>query len=94
MMKYIDLNRIKLNHLFISKFFQWQNQQNKRTLLLLVIRISNYSSGRNFFLERTIVYTSEKNGSDENGDGSEIKPFQTPLQVFIKRNFPIKFLFI
>jgi hypothetical protein len=49
MMKYIDLNRIKLNHLFISKFFQWQNQQNKRTLLLLVIRISNYSSGRNFF---------------------------------------------
>ncbi len=46
---------------------------------------------KKFFLERTIVYTSEKNGSDENGDGSEIKPFQTPLQVFVKRNFPIKF---
>ena len=31
--------------------------------------------------EGTIVYTSEKRGSDENGDGSESKPFKTALQV-------------
>ncbi len=37
-------------------------------------------------LEGTIVYTSEKNGNDENGDGSEGKPFKTPLKVFIKKN--------
>ncbi|CAF1040457.1 unnamed protein product [Adineta steineri] len=29
---------------------------------------------------QTIVYISEKHGSDENGDGSEGKPFRTPLQ--------------
>ncbi|CAF1173940.1 unnamed protein product [Adineta steineri] len=29
---------------------------------------------------QTIVYTSQKHGSDENGDGSEGKPFKTPLQ--------------
>ncbi|CAF4157810.1 unnamed protein product, partial [Adineta steineri] len=28
----------------------------------------------------TIVHTSEKHGSDENGDGSEGKPFEIPLQ--------------
>jgi hypothetical protein len=36
------------------------------------------------YLERIIVYTSEKNGSDENGDGSETEPFKTPIQVEIK----------
>jgi hypothetical protein len=57
----------------------------------------NYNSelltNKNFFLilylERTIVYTSEKNGSDENGDGSEAKPFKTPLQVYIRINISI-----
>ena len=34
-----------------------------------------------FSTEGPAVYTSEKNGSDENGDGSEGKPFKTPLQV-------------
>ncbi|CAF1523929.1 unnamed protein product, partial [Rotaria sordida] len=33
-------------------------------------------------IQGTIVYTSEKNGSDENGDGSQEKPFQTPLQAY------------
>ncbi|CAF4642756.1 unnamed protein product [Rotaria sp. Silwood1] len=33
-------------------------------------------------IQRTIVYTSEKHGSDENGDGSEGKPFKTPLQAY------------
>ncbi|CAF4528664.1 unnamed protein product [Rotaria sp. Silwood2] len=33
-------------------------------------------------IQGTIVYTSEKNGSDENGDGSEGKPFKTPLQAY------------
>ncbi|CAF4405292.1 unnamed protein product, partial [Adineta steineri] len=32
----------------------------------------------------TTVYTSEKHGSDENGDGSEGKPFKTPLQAYRK----------
>ena len=27
------------------------------------------------------IYTSEKEGSDENGDGSQDKPFKTLLQV-------------
>ena len=35
-----------------------------------------------FHVEGPAVYTSEKNGSDETGDGSEGKPFKTPLQVF------------
>ncbi|CAF0980005.1 unnamed protein product [Adineta steineri] len=33
---------------------------------------------------QTIVYISEKHGSDENGDGSEGKPFKTPLQAYRK----------
>ncbi len=33
-------------------------------------------------IEGPTVYTSEKNGNDETGDGSEGKPFKTPLQVF------------
>lgn len=32
------------------------------------------------------IYTSEKYGNDEHGDGSEAKPFKTPLQVFDFRN--------
>ena len=36
---------------------------------------------RECHLEGTIVYTSEKHGSDENGDGTESKPFKTALQV-------------
>ncbi|CAF1651343.1 unnamed protein product [Adineta ricciae] len=31
-----------------------------------------------------IAYTSEKHGSDENGDGTESKPFKTPLQAYRK----------
>jgi hypothetical protein len=34
------------------------------------------------YLDGTSIYTSEKNGSDEHGDGSEVNPFKTPLQVF------------
>lgn len=35
-----------------------------------------------FRIEETVtVYTSEKHGNDETGDGSESKPFQTALQV-------------
>ncbi len=46
-------------------------------------------------LEGPTVYTSEKNGDDESGDGSEGKPFKTPLQVFIqKKNFDLIVLFI
>jgi hypothetical protein len=41
-------------------------------------------------VEGPIAYTSEKNGNDETGDGTEEKPFQTPLQVFIKKK-KIKF---
>lgn len=33
-------------------------------------------------VDRTDAYTSEKSGSDEQGDGSEAKPWKTPLQVF------------
>jgi hypothetical protein len=33
-------------------------------------------------LDGTSIYASEKNGSDEHGDGSAEKPFKTPLQVF------------
>ncbi|CAF4281907.1 unnamed protein product, partial [Rotaria magnacalcarata] len=33
-------------------------------------------------IQGSIAYTSEKSGSDENGDGSEGKPFKTPLQAF------------
>jgi len=36
-------------------------------------------------LEEPTVYTSEKNGNDETGDGSEEKPFKTPLQVLIRK---------
>ena len=28
-----------------------------------------------------VIYTSEKEGSDETGDGSALKPFKTVLQV-------------
>ncbi|CAF4355335.1 unnamed protein product [Adineta steineri] len=35
-------------------------------------------------IQGTTVYTSEKHGSDENGDGSEGKPFKTPLQAYRK----------
>lgn len=35
------------------------------------------------FRKKTIVYISGKNGSDENGDGSEGNPFKTLLQVYI-----------
>ncbi len=34
-------------------------------------------------IEGPSFYTSEKNGNDETGDGSEAKPFKTPLQVLI-----------
>ena len=37
-------------------------------------------------LDGTSIYTSEKHGNDEQGDGSEAKPFKTPLQVFDCRN--------
>ncbi len=43
-------------------------------------------------LEEPTVYTSEKNGNDETGDGSEEKPFKTPLQVFIKKKTKILIL--
>jgi asparaginyl-tRNA synthetase len=33
-------------------------------------------------IEGPTVYTSEKNGNDETGDGSEGKPFKTPLQAY------------
>jgi asparaginyl-tRNA synthetase len=33
-------------------------------------------------IQEPTVYTSEKNGSDETGDGSEEKPFKTPLQAY------------
>jgi len=46
------------------------------------LKIINLIFLKIYNLEGTIVYTSEKHGSDENGDGSEGKPFQTPLQVF------------
>jgi len=35
-----------------------------------------------FGLDEAIAYTSEKNGNDEQGDGSEAKPFKNPIQVF------------
>jgi hypothetical protein len=33
------------------------------------------------YAEGTVVYTSEKHGNDETGDGSEQQPFKTSLQV-------------
>jgi asparaginyl-tRNA synthetase len=38
------------------------------------------------------LYTSDKNGSDESGDGSEAKPFRTILQAMRhagKEPFPV-----
>jgi hypothetical protein len=32
-------------------------------------------------IEGPIAYTSEKNGNDETGNGSEVTPFKTPLEV-------------
>jgi hypothetical protein len=40
--------------------------------------------GQNYFVKFFFVatiYTSEKTGCDESGDGSEIKPFKTVIQV-------------
>jgi len=45
-------------------------------------------------LEGPTAYTSEKNGSDENGDGSEEKPFKTPLQVFIQNKILILYFYL
>jgi hypothetical protein len=38
-----------------------------------------------------IVYTSEKNGNDESGDGTMEKPFKTTLQVYMKIIFCLHF---
>lgn len=52
------------------------------------IRKNTFFSVKNFillnFLEGPSFYTSEKNGNDETGDGSESKPFKTAFQVFLK----------
>ncbi|CAF4485166.1 unnamed protein product, partial [Rotaria sp. Silwood2] len=35
---------------------------------------------KEYSMNETSIYTSEKYGNDEQGDGSEMKPFRTPLQ--------------
>jgi hypothetical protein len=35
------------------------------------------------------LYSSELHGSDENGDGTEAKPYKTAIQVIIFRNIPL-----
>jgi hypothetical protein len=76
---------IKLLFFIIRWQRQPKQQRNNLELVLLVniLRNFEYNFEWVFLLEGPTVYTSEKNGSDENGDGSEEKPFKTPLQVWI-----------
>jgi len=51
-----------------------------------IVSIGNYD------LELSgIVYTSEKNGDDESGDGTMARPFKTTLQVYMKIIFCLNF---